>query len=425
MVELDSESIGVRTLRGEASPGYYGWKVLLASVVGMMFSPGPLVFGSMGVLAASLQTDFGWGISEIMLALTIQTFAAVLAAPFTGRLIDRKGVKIVLLASVVIHAALWMLIPLFMTDIWQFYGLIFLAGLLTVGMQSIAYVRTLSAWFDTHRGLSIGIAASGMGLGYMVMPVITHFAVTYGGWQAGFYCLGAILMVVSLPILILVMRNEPGDQDIEDTSGTESNASGRAIGLTTKQAVRSGVFWLIAGAIMVFSFILTGLLPNIVPILTSRGITSGEAVMAASVMGLATFVGRITVGYLIDRYFAPRIAIFFFGISTLGLFILITADNGAVVLLAMSMLGLGFGAESDLVGYLVSRYFGLKSFGEIYGYILAAFLVGAGAGPYLIGASYDLWGSFQPALMSLSVLSIFGCFLFAFMKPYPNFDNQD
>ncbi len=89
------------------------------------------------------------------------------------------------------------------------------------------------------------------------------------------------------------------------------------------------------------------------------------------------------------------------------------------------MIGFGFGSESDLIGYLVGRYFGLKSFAQIYGYVLAGFLLGAGIGPYMLGLSFEHWGSYQHILAIGCGMSIFSCILFSLMSPYPTHESSN
>lgn len=401
------------SIENENSKSYFGWKVLFVSVVGMMFSPGPLIFGTLGVVLLPLQQEYNWGRSELMLSLTIFTFASILAAPFIGRLIDRFGVKKVLIPSVVLMGLTIAVIPFSLHSLKLFYCISFITGIVSTGAQSIAYIRLLSSWFNKRRGLSIGIAASGLGLGYMVMPILVQTVLDIADWRSAYYALAMLVMVISLPLISFVIRNEP---DNVDTIATEKPILS---GLLASEAIKTRNFWLMCTAITIMSMFLTGLLPHIVPLLKDRQLTATLAATAASVMGLATFVGRIVVGYLLDRFFAPYIAIFFFSLAALGLGILVDASSTLWIFLSVFLIGLGFGAESDLIGYLVGRYFGLKSFAQIYGYALAGFLLGAGIGPYLLGLSYEYWGSYQYVLTFACIMSIFSCVLFYFMTPYP------
>lgn len=415
-------SKGQLSTANENSKSYFGWKILFVSIVGMMFSPGPLIFGSLGVVLTPLQQEYNWDRAELMLSLTIFTFASIIAAPFIGKLIDRYGVKKVLLPSIFLMGLSLIAIPFSLFSLKLFYVVAFIAGFVSTGAQSIAYVRLLSSWFDQRRGLAIGIAASGMGLGYMVMPIIVQTMIELVTWQSAYYLLAILVMLISLPLLRFVIRNEP---EKTNTNNTEVTDKPTLTGMLASEAIRTRNFWLMCTAITIMSVFLTGLLPHLVPLLKDRQLTATMAASAAAFMGLATFIGRILVGYLLDRFFAPFVAIVFFALAALGLGILIDASSLPVLLFAVFLIGLGFGAESDLIGYLVGRYFGLKSFAQIYGYALAGFLFGAGVGPYLLGVSFEYWGSYEHILTLACGMSIVSCVLFALMGKYPTASKSD
>nr|XP_061799055.1 uncharacterized MFS-type transporter YbfB-like [Nerophis lumbriciformis] len=401
----------------ENSFSYQGWRVLGACVVGMIFSSGPVLFGSLGLLVESFEGEFGWARGGIMLSLSINTLATILAAPLCGRLIDRFGARAVLLPSILLFALLWAAVPLMTGSLKQFYLIIALIGFFTVGTQSISYVRIVSAWFDKRRGLAIGITASGLGLSYMVTPLIVQSALQQGSWPWTYWAMALMIGLISFPIMFFFIRNAP--PSTADPMQAQSETP--QYGLTLKQAFATREFWVVGLALLLFSLLLTGLVPHVVPIMAERGVDPGTAARVAAVMGFATFVGRIVVGFLVDRIFAPYVAMAFFASAGVGFFLLASGVTGPPALIAAIMIGLGFGAESDLIGYFVSRYFGLKSFGEIYGYIYAAFLVGAGAGPFLLGTGYDMLGSYIPLLKGFAIASGCGCLLFLLLRPFPNF----
>ena len=120
--------------------------------------------------------------------------------------------------------------------------------------------------------------------------------------------------------------------------------------------------------------------------------------MLFSAMGA---VGRVTTGYLLDRIPPRLVATSYFLAVVLGLLAALGSSDERLALLFAAMLGIGFGAESDLMPYLTARYFGLKSFGEIYGWIFGAFAFGAVLGPFLMGWVFDTTGSYQIALLIL------------------------
>jgi len=416
----------VTATANENSLRYYGWKILAASVLGMVFSPGPLIFGSLGVVLSAIQQDFGWGRAELMLSLTFFTFSSIIAAPIVGRLIDRFGAREVLLPSVAILALALVIVPFSLSNLTAFYAATCVAGFVSTGAQSISYVRVLSSWFDIKRGLAIGIAASGIGLGYMIMPLLVQTILSYADWTSAYYALAGLLLLLSLPLLAVVIRNEP--QKLSPRAVITESEQPRHVpvlpGLSAREALGKADFWLMTIALTIMSMFLTGLVPHMVPLLKDRGLSAGLAATVASMMGLSTFFGRILAGYLLDKFFAPLVAIGFFGLASLGLGLLSAFDSGMLVYLAALMIGLGFGAESDLIGYLVSRYFGLRCFAQIYGYALAGFLFGAGCGPYVLGLSFEHWGSYTYILALACGMSLLACVLFKLMGPYPDFSRE-
>ena len=412
----------VATEQSEWSPKYRGWRVLAASVVGMALSPGPLFWGTMGLFVASFQMEFGWERAEIMLALTWVTISSIPAMPTVGRLIDNLGTRRVLLPSIVLLALILFSIPMLLNSLLSLYVLFFLAGLLTVGTQSISYIRVLASWFDRHRGIAIGITASGIGVGYAALPPLVQWAIATSGWHGGYFVMAGVVLVVSLPIMYLLIHNEPSAQ-VESVSLGEAPVSppGKSLG----EALRVREFWVILVGILIVATAFNAILPTIVPMLSDRGMPRESAVFAVTVMGLAMAISRIAVGFLIDRFFAPIIACGVFLLATVGLGLLSTGLTGSSAYVAAFLIGLGFGAETDLMGFLVTRYFGLKHFGQIYGVILGAFLVGTGAGPFLLNLVYDLTGSYSPALYTGTAVGAIAAIGFLLLRKYPNLKGEN
>jgi MFS family permease len=104
-------------------------------------------------------------------------------------------------------------------------------------------------------------------------------------------------------------------------------------------------------------------------------------------------------GFFLDRFFGPHVALAFVILPAIGVLTLLGSADLSLTTIGAVLVGLGMGAEVDLIGYLQSRYFGLRAFGQIYGYLFAAFTVGTGLGPFVMGAAYAATGSYRPALM--------------------------
>jgi len=153
-------------------------------------------------------------------------------------------------------------------------------------------------------------------------------------------------------------------------------------------------------------------------ILTDRGSTAQRAALASAFFGVGLFSGRVGCGYLLDRFFAPHVAALLFGGAALGIALLGAGHAIWTAFIAAFLVGLGIGAEVDLIGYLTSRYFGLRSFGEIFGWIWAVFGASGGLGAYLMGAGFDKTGSYAMPLAGFFCAALIAMLLMTRLGPY-------
>jgi MFS family permease len=146
-----------------------------------------------------------------------------------------------------------------------------------------------------------------------------------------------------------------------------------------------------------------------------------DAAFAAATIGVTIIISRVVIGYLIDRFFAPRVAFLFFLMSAAGIGLLFVSTTTVSAFIAATLVGLSIGAEVDLLAYLTGRYFGLKHFGSVYGLMFAALLVGTSAGPVSFGVVYELTGSYLGILVFCVALNVVASFIMALMPRYPGF----
>lgn len=389
----------------EASITFPGWRVLFGAVIGLAFSPGPLIFGSIGLFAPHMHDSYGWSRGQIMLALTFFNVAGVLASPITGSLIDRLGVRRVLFPAMIALVAGFLALAFAAHSLTALYVVTFLWGGLTVGTQSISYTKLITGWFAKHRGLAVGIAAAGLGLGYTIVPILVGKLLAATDWRTALASLSLVVMVLPLLFNLLLARPNPRATQADGTA---------ASGMTLAEARATGLFWRLAAAILLASTALTGVVPHIALLVTDRGYSTAQAAMVASTYGFSTILGRIIVGWLADRVAVSRVAIGFFALSGIG-FVLaaLFAGSGSlpVLMLVALTIGFGFGAESDVIALFISRYFGQRSFGAIYGYLLATFLVGASAGPALFGFGRDRFGGYATPMMIAAIVMGAACLM--------------
>lgn len=388
----------------ESNLGYPGWRVLVAAVIGLAFSPGPMIFGTFGLFAPHFVSEHGWSRGAIMLALTFFNVAGVLVSPLTGSLLDRHGVRRLLFPAMIALALGFPALAYLAGSLPLLYAVTFAWGATTVATQSISYSKLITGWFVQHRGLAIGIAAAGLGVGYVVMPLIAGALLSALDWRVALSALA--LLVMTVPFLCNLTLARPA-------AVTATLASTTALaGLTLAEARRTREFALMAAAILLASVALTGIVPHISLLALDHGLSTGQAAAVASAYGLSTIAGRVLVGWLADHFPVPRVAIAFFACSALGfvLAVSVSAHAGMAMLVLVALtIGLGFGAESDVIALFISRYFGQRAFAAIYGYLLAAFLVGSSIGPALFGFVRDASGGYGAVMTIATGLMAAAC----------------
>jgi cyanate permease len=172
-----------------------------------------------------------------------------------------------------------------------------------------------------------------------------------------------------------------------------------------------------ASAFAMMSLSFAGLLPHFVPMLMDGGLAPIAAGRIAGEIGLAVIASRLVVGLLLDRTFAPRIAIGISVIATAGCLVFVANGISAASLTAIA-LGFAMGAELDLMGFLVARYFGLAEFGRIYGWLYGAFIFASGLGPLWVGALRDATGNYTRSLVLSAAGLIVACAVFLMLPRY-------
>lgn len=391
----------------KASEFNSGWRTLLASSLGNAAGLSGLPFYTFGVFVVPLSAAFGWTRGEASGAASCLILGTAITAPLVGSLIDRIGARRVALASLLALATGYALLTRLGGGVAWFYAAWLAMSLIGGGTTPVVWTRAVNIWFDRRRGLALGLTLAGSGLASIFGPLFCTALIQRFGWQAGYLGIGAIIAFVAVPLISVLFKEYPQTQ-----SSARSQTTPELPGLSFHEALRTRAYWRIAGTFFFISAAITALIINIVPLLLDRGLSPVTAAQIAGTMGIAVLVGRIVVGLLLDRFAASRVAFVLFCATALGCLTL-ALENAPMWLLVLSVVSLGFAAaaEVDLVAFLVSRYFGLKSYGQIYGSQLTAFYLGAAIGPVLIGIAYDRTGGYTQGLFVVAAVLVAGAFV--------------
>jgi len=405
---------------------FFGWWVVLAAALGLATGIASVNLFSFGIFQKPLMAEFGWSRTEISVVLAVGTTVTVFTSPFIGTLVDRFGTRRVALPSIVAIGLAFVSLYWLTPNLWHYYFVFALIPIIGAGTSSVAYARIVSRWFDRRRGLALGAALAGVGLGGAVIPRYSQWLIDEFGWRGGYVGIGLMSLCVTLPVAWLCLRDSPerlGLQPDGDPVPHEHATSRALLGLSRAEALRSRSFWLMIVTFLVLGAAIGGVMLQLVPILVERGVSPVTAASIYSALGASIVVGRLAAGALMDRFHAPRVAIGFLLGPIIGVTLLATGATGAGAVLAAILLGLAAGAEVDVIAYLVGRYFGTRAYGEIYGYQYAVWVLGAGFAPVLTAAVFDLTGSFDPALWGYVGCFVAASILLGRLGPYPVIDD--
>ncbi|MCQ4162843.1 MFS transporter [Roseomonas sp. GC11] len=394
------------------TPARRGWAVVLASALALIVGQGSINVFAAGVFLKPVSQELGLGRGSMAAAIGLSNLMAALATPFFGRLIDLYGVRRPLLASILLFALATAGMGLMAGSavvVMLFYAA---AGLCSTGQNPTAYSKVVTRWFDRQRGLALGITLAGVGLGTALVPMAAEALIRAFGWRIGYAGLGlGILLLAFLPVLLLVHEPRPGE-------GAERAGPGTAQGASFAEAARQWRYWAMVAAFGLAAFAINGTLVHVVPLLTDRGIPPAQAVTAMTGAGLALIAGRLFAGWLMDRLFAPYIGVFFLLCPLVGLLLLSGEVAYPWPLVATVLLGLGIGAEIDLMSFLIGRYFGTRAFGTLHGTMFMFVVLGNAAGASVLGWAFQALGSYTAAFVAMEILLGVAAGLLLVLGPY-------
>ena len=197
-------------------------------------------------------------------------------------------------------------------------------------------------------------------------------------------------------------------------------------GLTLSESLKEWRLWLLAICIVPISYALGAVIPNLEQILGANNFSVSDAVALAGLTGLAVLAGRLIGGFLIDRFWAPGVAFIFLASPAIALYLLSTPDvSPQYARIAILMIGFGAGVEYDFLAYLVSKYFGMRSYSAIYGFLYAFFALGAGFGPKILADLASAGGGWETPLINAAILLVIGSVPLLLLGKYRQFDARE
>lgn len=393
----------------ETSVRYEGWRVATASAVGVFVSFASLLVYTFAVFLKPLAEQFSWSREAVSAAFGVGALSVAICSPPLGYLLDRVSPRRIIVPCLTIFGCAFASLALLTPHLWHLYGVFLVLGIVGNGTAQMAYSRAVSSWFDRRRGAALALVMSGGAVGAMVLPPLAESLIQRIGWQGACAVLGAMVLVLGVPTVATFVREKPSTH-----AAADSNSAGSTVG----EAIKTRAFWILVTVLFCSSIAQNGALAHMSALLTDRGVSAAGGALALSAMGGASLVGRLMTGWLLDRFFAARVSFSLLTTAALGTFVLSGADSQSTGIIAAVLIGLGMGGEADVTPYLISRYFGLRSFSVLYGLTWTFYAVAGAIGPILMGKAFDVTGSYQALLAQLALATVAVAVLMLFLPRY-------
>ncbi|NOX50657.1 MAG: MFS transporter [Gammaproteobacteria bacterium] len=368
----------------------------------------------LSLLTEPLNSAFGWKRSEISYASMIFVVTAVTLSLPLGALMDRHGVRSILLPSLVAFGSILGSMYFLSPNVTHLYLAYFALGVAAAAILPNSYSRVIVGWFDKKRGQALAIAATGTALGMVILPPVLTTIIVTQGWQAVYLACAALVLLICFPSVAFLLRENPSIAKRVDNVALKGASSEEF-----RSATRSYAFWGMAIGFSCLGFGTAGVIPHIVPMLQDMQASDMTAAFALSLYGMGAVVGRLTCGYFLDRFPSPNVAVAV-GLNPLvACLLLIVYPHEDTILFAAVLIGIGAGAELDLMPFMISRYLSLRVFSQIYAVLFAGFFIAGAIGTAALGFWFDRSGSYTAGLTLLVGASALAILVLFQAKRYP------
>ena len=342
---------------------------------------------------------------------TIITLTAAAIMPFYGRLLVRFGVKrTILFGSIAICGVIFSYS--FANQLWHFYFLAFINGVFGVTINFMAIGVLVNEWFEDKKGLAMGIAYSGSGLGGAIMIPIISKVMERTDWRFAYQFMGVLGILILLPVIIFVLKDNPekiglkpytlpskGKRIIRENEKAKAN-------LSLKEATRTHQFWLLVIAFFLISAFASATNTHSAPYFIDIGYPVGIVAIIIAVFMIFLTVGKIILGLMYDRFGTLAGNVFIVICCLIFPIAALLSHNPAFPWIYAVAIGLASCGFSIPVPILIAKYFGKKEYPMIFSLFTMIIIIGSSISVPLMGAVYDVRGSYRWAWIGLFICSV-------------------
>jgi MFS transporter, OFA family, oxalate/formate antiporter len=388
-------------------PLFYGWVILGCACCAGFSRQGGAV-ATLSIFVEPMTREFGWSRTALSGAVSLGGVLAALSSPTLGRVLDRRGARLVLCLAVLLTGTANMLLSL-TNSLPMFYLLFCVARMNFAGPFDLGIYGAVNNWFVAHRALATSIATLAQMAGLVALPLIAQAAILHDGWRAGWLAVGAAVLVIGFIPNVLLMVRRPEDVGLapDRTVSHVAPATRRLAepNFSRAQALRTPSFWLLCLFTLFAYPVQAGVSLHQAPFLIERGLSPTVAAAVVSTFSLMSGIASLGFGFF-PRSLPNRYALALSGIAlSIGTFVMLGVNSPRHGFLAGAIFGIGIGGLFTLLPIAWADYYGRVSYGAIRGIALSVQVLAQASGPLLSGILRDWSGSYDLSLRCFIVLS--------------------
>jgi MFS family permease len=394
-----------------------GWPVILAGVFGyMLVSIGMM---SMGTFMAPIQAEYGWSRGVISAGFSIYAIVGIPLAPVVGILVDRFGARLLSVTGSLLVGLTFALFGTITSSLLYWYAIWLAFATANQLIMPTVWSGATARVFNASRGLAIAVTMAGTALIAIVGPITANILIEHHGFRLAFVIMGACAGGITALISWMAMPGRVTPQ------GPAAGAAAAELpGLTVSQGLRSRIFLKLGGMLFVTQAVLFALAVHMVPLLSATGLSRETAVWIGGSLGIAMAVGKISSGVAMDRLPGRLVTAACITFQIVAVAMLMVPNPSTIwAIAAVQLFGVAYGGLSPIFPYLASRFFGLRSFGQLFGWLTCLYALAFATGPALAGAIYDMTHGYRAFLMGVLPALTLVLLATASLGRYPDFSS--
>jgi len=416
----------LRMLKNNLQKVFWGWWLVLICAVITLYGAGVFHYG-FSVFVHPIVSELGWSMTLVSGAFSLYRLESGIMAPLAGYLLDRIGPqKVVILGAVLMGSGyiclsqIETILPFYLSCLIISVGFGFSTG-------QIIGTSLISKWFIAKRGKAFGIYFSLVGLGGLLVPILSHFIILYG-WRTILFYLGPITWLVVIPLAFLLKR-KPEDYGLlpdgylsdhhQASPLISSEAKPEEVSFSLQKAVSTPAYWLLAICFSIFQLTISSIFIHLVPCLITLGFEARLAALVVTCVVTTSILGRACFGWLSDFTSKKTLLMICFLMQSTAILTLVFVHkniSSIYIIFFIAAFGCSYGSIIVLRPAIAAEFYGREKFGTIWGLLQGVSIFGGIIGPVAVGFMYDLQKSYRFGLVFLCLVNVLAFFMVILLK---------